>query len=82
MHWSLAFDQLNHSAEFYLNYDQAQDLLSHRQLLQDYGAEEDLVDEMLSDQGMDLSEAFSKATSHSVQNFQKFDVVCEFFFSL
>ncbi|XP_053691986.1 uncharacterized protein LOC128740472 [Sabethes cyaneus] len=45
-----AEDNLNHPAEFYLNHDQSSDLLCHRQLLQDYGAEEDLVDEMLSDQ--------------------------------
>ncbi|XP_055544680.1 uncharacterized protein LOC129729856 isoform X2 [Wyeomyia smithii] len=45
-----AEDNLNHPAEFYLNHDEANELLSHRQLLQDYGAEEDLVDEMLSDQ--------------------------------
>ncbi|XP_058815682.1 uncharacterized protein LOC131679118 isoform X6 [Topomyia yanbarensis] len=45
-----AEDNLNHPAEFYLDYEQAKDLLSHRQLLQDYGAEEDLADEMLNDQ--------------------------------
>ncbi|XP_055642710.1 uncharacterized protein LOC129779322 isoform X2 [Toxorhynchites rutilus septentrionalis] len=43
-------DNLNHPADFYLNHDKAKDLLSHRQLLQDYGAEEELADEMLNDQ--------------------------------
>lgn len=43
--------QSNHSAEFYLDHEKTKDLLSHRQLLQDYGAEEDLADSMLSDQG-------------------------------
>lgn len=43
--------QLNHPAEYYLNHDETKDLLSHRQLLQDYGAEEDLADDMLNDQG-------------------------------
>nr|XP_029729387.1 uncharacterized protein LOC115253867 [Aedes albopictus] len=43
-------DNSNHSAEFYLDHEKTKDLLSHRQLLQDYGAEEDLADSMLSDQ--------------------------------
>lgn len=48
------FQQLNHPAEYYLNHDETKDLLSHRQLLQDYGAEEDLADEMLNDQGENM----------------------------
>ncbi|XP_052562965.1 uncharacterized protein LOC120418960 isoform X2 [Culex pipiens pallens] len=50
-----AEDNLNHPAEYYLNHDETKDLLSHRQLLQDYGAEEDLADDMLNDQ--ELSDA-------------------------
>ncbi|XP_065081265.1 uncharacterized protein LOC135703850 [Ochlerotatus camptorhynchus] len=45
-----AEDNSNHPAEFYLDHEQTKDLLSHRQLLQDYGAEEDLADSMLNDQ--------------------------------
>ncbi|XP_058451584.1 uncharacterized protein LOC131430543 isoform X3 [Malaya genurostris] len=45
-----AEDNFNRSAEFYLDYEQSKDLLTHRQLLQDYGAEEELVDQMLNDQ--------------------------------
>ncbi|XP_055589615.1 uncharacterized protein LOC129741846 isoform X2 [Uranotaenia lowii] len=47
---SKAEDNLNHPAEFYLDHEGTKDLLSHRQLLLDYGAEEDLADEMLNDQ--------------------------------
>ncbi|XP_062546363.1 uncharacterized protein LOC134212475 isoform X5 [Armigeres subalbatus] len=43
-------DNSNHSAEFYLDQEKTKDLLSHRQLLQDYGAEEDLAESMLNDQ--------------------------------
>uniref|UniRef100_A0A182P317 Uncharacterized protein n=1 Tax=Anopheles epiroticus TaxID=199890 RepID=A0A182P317_9DIPT len=43
-------DNLNHSAEYYLGHVQSQGILSHRQLLRDYGAKEDLADEMLNDQ--------------------------------
>ncbi|XP_055642711.1 serine-rich adhesin for platelets-like isoform X3 [Toxorhynchites rutilus septentrionalis] len=49
-------DNLNHPADFYLNHDKAKDLLSHRQLLQDYGAEEELADEMLNDQELNDSQ--------------------------
>uniref|UniRef100_A0A453Z0E2 Uncharacterized protein n=2 Tax=Anopheles gambiae TaxID=7165 RepID=A0A453Z0E2_ANOGA len=44
-------DSLNHSAEYYLGHVQSQGILSHRQLLRDYGAKEELADEMLNDQG-------------------------------
>ncbi|XP_052896551.1 uncharacterized protein LOC128303593 [Anopheles moucheti] len=43
-------DNLNHSAEYYLGHVQSQGILSHRQLLRDYGAKEELADEMLNDQ--------------------------------
>ncbi|XP_021701230.1 uncharacterized protein LOC5567456 isoform X2 [Aedes aegypti] len=43
-------DNSNHSAEYYLDHEKAKDLLSHRQLLQDYGADEDLADSMFNDQ--------------------------------
>uniref|UniRef100_A0A182KC93 Uncharacterized protein n=1 Tax=Anopheles christyi TaxID=43041 RepID=A0A182KC93_9DIPT len=43
-------DTLNHSAEYYLGHVQSQGILSHRQLLRDYGAKEELADEMLNDQ--------------------------------
>uniref|UniRef100_A0A182TWL6 Uncharacterized protein n=1 Tax=Anopheles melas TaxID=34690 RepID=A0A182TWL6_9DIPT len=43
-------DSLNHSAEYYLGHVQSQGTLSHRQLLRDYGAKEELADEMLNDQ--------------------------------
>ncbi|XP_061511321.1 uncharacterized protein LOC1279236 isoform X6 [Anopheles gambiae] len=43
-------DSLNHSAEYYLGHVQSQGILSHRQLLRDYGAKEELADEMLNDQ--------------------------------
>ncbi|XP_035782139.1 uncharacterized protein LOC118461199 isoform X2 [Anopheles albimanus] len=43
-------DSLNHSAEYYLGHVQSQGILSHRQLLRDYGAKEELAEEMLNDQ--------------------------------
>ncbi|XP_050095097.1 uncharacterized protein LOC126577477 [Anopheles aquasalis] len=43
-------DNLNHSAEYYLGHVQSQGILSHRQLLRDYGAKEELAEEMLNDQ--------------------------------
>ncbi|XP_053679118.1 uncharacterized protein LOC128730109, partial [Anopheles nili] len=43
-------DNLNRSAEYYLGHVQSQGVLSHRQLLRDYGAKEELADEMLNDQ--------------------------------
>ncbi|XP_055589620.1 uncharacterized protein LOC129741846 isoform X7 [Uranotaenia lowii] len=53
---SKAEDNLNHPAEFYLDHEGTKDLLSHRQLLLDYGAEEDLADEMLNDQELSNSQ--------------------------
>jgi hypothetical protein len=43
--------QNGHTAEFFTNHEESDKVLSHKQLLRDYGAEEELADEMLSDQG-------------------------------
>lgn len=34
-----------------MNHEQSKDILSHRQLLRDFGAHEGLADDMLNDQG-------------------------------
>lgn len=34
-----------------MNHEQSNSVLSHRQLLKDFGAQEDLADDMLTDQG-------------------------------
>uniref|UniRef100_A0A336LY16 CSON004016 protein n=1 Tax=Culicoides sonorensis TaxID=179676 RepID=A0A336LY16_CULSO len=39
-----------HNAEFYTKHDQSDKILSHKQLLRDYGADESLADDMLLDQ--------------------------------
>lgn len=43
--------QTGHSAEFYLNHEEAYSVLSHAELLKSFGANENLVDDMLIDQG-------------------------------
>lgn len=35
-----------------MNHEQSNSILSHRQLLKDFGAQEDLADDMLTDQGI------------------------------
>lgn len=45
------FLQLGKTAESYLNHDESDKILSHKDLLRSFGAEEDLADEMLNDQG-------------------------------
>lgn len=42
---------MGHSAEFYSNHEQSSGVLSHRMILKGFGAEEQLADDMLSDQG-------------------------------
>ena len=44
--------QLGKTAESYLNHDESDKILSHKDLLKMYGAEEDFADEMLNDQGI------------------------------
>lgn len=43
-----------HTVEFYTNHDQSEKVLSHKQLLRDYGADESLADDMLIDQGKNI----------------------------
>lgn len=43
------------SAEWYLNNDDSDKILSHRDLLKSFGAGEELADEMLNDQGKPIS---------------------------
>ena len=45
-------EQLGNSAEFYIEHIQSDSVLSHGQLLKDFGAEPELADDMLTDQGM------------------------------
>lgn len=42
---------MGNSAEFYMNHEQSNDVLSHRVILKEFGAEEQLADDMLNDQG-------------------------------
>lgn len=44
--------QTGHTAEFYLNHDEAHTILSHAELLKKFGANENLADDMLNDQGL------------------------------
>lgn len=41
-----------HTAEFYLNHEEAFSILSHSELLKSFGASASLANEMLSDQGL------------------------------
>lgn len=43
--------QTGHAAEFYLNHEEAYSILTHAELLKGFGANENLVDDMLNDQG-------------------------------
>lgn len=43
--------QLGNSAEFYLDHGRSEEILSHRQILGEFGADASLADDMLSDQG-------------------------------
>ncbi|XP_070506432.1 uncharacterized protein [Chironomus tepperi] len=45
-----AVDNYGNSAEFYLNHDESDKILSHKELLKSFGAAEELADEMLNDQ--------------------------------
>ncbi|KAL7031544.1 hypothetical protein ACKWTF_007045 [Chironomus riparius] len=45
-----AVDNYGNTAEFYLNHDESDKILSHKELLKSFGAAEDLADEMLNDQ--------------------------------
>lgn len=47
---SFAF-QTGHTAEFYLDHLEAHSILSHAELLKSFGANENLADDMLNDQG-------------------------------
>lgn len=47
---SIAF-QTGHTAEFYLKHEESFSILSHAELLKGFGANENLADEMLNDQG-------------------------------
>lgn len=42
---------MGHSAEFYTNNEQSNSILSHRMILKEFGAAEQLADDMLNDQG-------------------------------
>lgn len=42
---------MGNSAEFYMNHEQSDSLLSHRKILKEFGAQEELADDMLNDQG-------------------------------
>lgn len=44
--------QTGHAAEFYLKHEEAYSILSHAELLKGFGANENLADEMLNDQGL------------------------------
>lgn len=48
----MSFFQYGNTAEFYLNHDESDKILSHRELLKSFGAAEELADEMLNDQGI------------------------------
>lgn len=43
--------QLGNSPEFYLDHERSQEILSHYQILGEFGAETSLADDMLNDQG-------------------------------
>lgn len=43
--------QTGHTAEFYLDHEEAHSILSHAELLKNFGANENLADDMLNDQG-------------------------------
>lgn len=43
--------QLGHTPEFFTNHEESDSILSHKELLRDFGAEEELADDMLNDQG-------------------------------
>ncbi|KAG5684639.1 hypothetical protein PVAND_013859 [Polypedilum vanderplanki] len=45
-----ALDNFGKTAEFYLNHDESDKILSHKDLLRSFGAAEELADEMLNDQ--------------------------------
>ncbi|XP_037035918.1 uncharacterized protein LOC119074076 isoform X3 [Bradysia coprophila] len=47
-----AEDKTGHSAEFYTNHEQSSSVLNHRMILKGFGAEEQLADDMLSDQAL------------------------------
>lgn len=47
---SIAF-QTGHAAEFYLNHEESYSILSHAELLKGFGANVNLANDMLSDQG-------------------------------
>jgi hypothetical protein len=47
----MKFSQHGKPAEFYLNHDESDKILSHKDLLRNFGAGEELADEMLNDQG-------------------------------
>lgn len=53
---------MGHSAEFYTNHEQSESVLSHRMILKEFGAEEQLADDMLNDQG--TKEALSIVFAH------------------
>uniref|UniRef100_A0A1B0D2A9 Uncharacterized protein n=1 Tax=Phlebotomus papatasi TaxID=29031 RepID=A0A1B0D2A9_PHLPP len=46
-----AQDEDGNTAEFFLKHDRAEKFLSHKQLLRNFGVQEQLADEMLNDQG-------------------------------
>lgn len=48
-HFSFKF---GNTPEFYLNHDESDKILSHKDLLRRFGAAETLADEMLNDQGI------------------------------
>lgn len=45
------FTQIGKTAESYLNHEESEKILSHKDLLRSFGAGEELADEMLNDQG-------------------------------
>lgn len=61
---------MGHSAEFYTNHEQSNSVLSHRIILKGFGAEEQLADDMLNDQGK--KETVSSVSAPTILFLHKF----------
>lgn len=57
---------MGHSAEFYTNHEQSNSVLSHRMILKGFGAEEQLADDMLNDQGKKDSHIYCFRASYYI----------------
>lgn len=88
----VSLQQLGKSAESYLNDDDSDKILSHKDLLRTFGAGEELADEMLNDQGKTIRyhllwhNSLSMITCYmnfisSMYGFELFNYIMEFYFS-